>query len=47
MVEYLEGVHMGEFVTGSLEDVRQDLNIAELDDKYENPTDTLPIPPPP
>ena len=47
MVEYLESVHMGEFITGSLEDVKQNLNIAELNDKYENPTETLPIPPPP
>ena len=47
MVEYLESVHMGEFITGSLEDVKQNLDIAELDDQYKNPTETLPIPPPP
>jgi hypothetical protein len=47
MVEYLESVHMGEFITGSLEDVRQNLDIAELDGNYKNPTETLPIPPPP
>ena len=46
MVEYLESVHMGEFITGSLADVKQNLDIAELDDKYKNPTETLPIPPP-
>src|SRR5882762_5085314 len=47
MVEYLESIHMGEFITGSLEDVKQNLDIAELDDQYKNPTETLPISPPP
>ena len=46
LVEYLESVHMGEFIAGSLKDVKKYLDIAELDDKYENPTETLPIPPP-
>ena len=46
MVEYLESVHMGEFITGSLKDVKQNVDIAELDDTYINPTETLPIPPP-
>ena len=44
MVEYVDSVHMGEFITGSLEDVKQNLNIAELDGKYKSPTETLPIP---
>ena len=47
MVEYIESVHMGEFITGSLEDVKKNVDIAELDDEYRNPTETLPIPPPP
>ena len=47
MVEYLESVHMGEFITGSLEDVKRNLDIAELDDQHKNPTETLPIQPPP
>ena len=47
MVEYLESVHMGEFITGSLQDVKQNVDIAELDDDYNNPTKTLPIQPPP
>ena len=38
---------MGEFITGSLEDVKQNVDIAELDDNYKNPTELLPIPPPP
>jgi len=47
MVEYLESVHMGEFITGSLENVKHNVDIAELNDEYKNPTETLPIPPPP
>ena len=45
MVEYLESVHMGKLITGSLEDVKRNLDIAELDDQYKNPTETFPIPP--
>ena len=40
-------MHIGEFITGSLEDVKQNVDIVELDDEYKNPTETLPIPPPP
>ena len=47
MVNYLESVHMGEFLTGRMEDVKRNLDIAELDDEYKNPTETLPIPPSP
>src|ERR1700688_4168608 len=46
MVEYLESTHMGEFIAGSLEDVKRNVDIAELDDNYKNPTEMLPIPPP-
>ena len=46
MVEYLESVHMGEFITGSLDNVKKNVDIAECDDEYKNPTETLPIPPP-
>jgi hypothetical protein len=46
MVEYLESVHMGEFITGTMEDVKKNLDIAELDNEYKNPTETLPTPPP-
>jgi hypothetical protein len=45
-VEYLESVQMGEFITGSLEDVKKNVDIAKLDDEYKNTTETLPIPPP-
>ncbi|EIW57813.1 uncharacterized protein TRAVEDRAFT_76881, partial [Trametes versicolor FP-101664 SS1] len=47
MVEYLESVHMGEFMTGSMKSVKQ--NIAEEDHKNPSrvpPTETLPEPPP-
>ncbi|EIW51249.1 uncharacterized protein TRAVEDRAFT_137693, partial [Trametes versicolor FP-101664 SS1] len=47
MVEYLESVHMGEFMTGSMESVKW--NIAEEDHKNPSrvpPTETLPEPPP-
>ena len=47
MVEYLESSHMGEFISGSLADVNHNLDNAELDNKYRNPTETLPVPPPP
>ena len=47
MVEYVESTHMGEFVTGSLEDVKQNVDIAQLYNGYKNLTETLPIPPPP
>src|ERR1700683_4833314 len=47
MVEYLESTHMGELITGSLEDVKKNVDIAELDDDYKNPIETLLIPPPP
>jgi hypothetical protein len=47
IVEYLESVHMGEFMTGKMEDVKKHLDIAELDDNYKNPTETLPVSPPP
>jgi hypothetical protein len=46
MVEYLESVHMGEFITRSLEDVKKNVDIAEHDDEHKNPTETLPILPP-
>ena len=46
MVEYLEGIHMGEFLTGSHQDVQQKVNNSMIQDEYDNPTETMPIPPP-
>ena len=45
MVEYFESTHIGEFITGGLEDVKQNVDLAELDDDYKNPTETLSIQP--
>ena len=45
MVEYLEGIHMGEFLTGSHQDVQQKVNNSMIQDEYNNPTETMPIPP--
>jgi hypothetical protein len=48
MVEYLESVHIGEFMTGKMEEVKAkvDKNVAK-NKEYQDPTQTLPIPPPP
>jgi hypothetical protein len=43
---YLESVHMGEFLTGTMEDVHKNIDLAELDNNYKNPTEVLPTPPP-
>lgn len=47
MVEYLEGVHQGEFLTGSMEDVHTQVDDAEKEKDYKPPTMTLPESPPP
>jgi len=47
MVEYLESVHVGEFLTGSIHEVKQNINLQKMEDPhYEDPTQTMPIPPP-
>jgi hypothetical protein len=47
MIEYLESVHIGEFMTGEINSVKERVNknIAENKD-YKDPTQTLLIPPP-
>jgi hypothetical protein len=45
IVEYLEGVHVGEFMTGSHEAVQQMVNKEMIDDEYKDPTQTMPEPP--
>ena len=57
MIKYLESVHVGEFLTGTMEEVRQKIphnpkgmteNIApDPPPDYKDPTQTLPIPAPP
>jgi hypothetical protein len=46
LVEYLEGVHVGEFMTGKHSDVsyKRDVNSVRRD--YKDPTQVLPVPPP-
>jgi hypothetical protein len=47
MVEYLESVHIGEFMTGKMEDVNAEVDKNARENKdYQDPTQTLPIPPP-
>ena len=48
MVEYLESVHVGEFLTGSLDEVKQRVETEKDQNKlYNDPTQTLPEAPPP
>ncbi|TFK57799.1 hypothetical protein BDN72DRAFT_746249, partial [Pluteus cervinus] len=52
LVEYLESVHLGEFQTGTQEEVvervseEEKLKTANSKDPYFNPIETLPLPPP-
>jgi len=47
MVEYLESVYVGEFLTDSMHEVKQDINLQKIEDPhYEGSTQTMPIPPP-
>src|SRR6202008_1647872 len=47
MVAYLESVHVGQFITGNRTDVTQKRNIRQINPDYHDPTQVLPIPPPP
>ena len=48
MVEYLESVHQGEFMTGSIDEVKQRVGTEQAqNDDYADPTQTLPEAPPP
>jgi len=48
MVEYLESVHQGEFMTGSIDEVKQRVETEQAqNDDYADPTQTLPEAPPP
>ncbi|TFK60039.1 hypothetical protein BDN72DRAFT_741392, partial [Pluteus cervinus] len=48
LIEYLESVQVGEFLTGTKEQVfeRCDAEVEFYGDLYKNPVETLPIPPP-
>src|ERR1700730_1418819 len=45
MVEYLESVHVGEFKTGTMDEVKEQVDENMKSEKYKDPTQTLPDPP--
>jgi hypothetical protein len=48
IVEYLESVHIGEFMTGTQEEIKHHIEIEKTQNpNYQDPTQTLPDPPPP
>jgi len=47
MVEYLESVHMGEFLTGTIDQVKLNVSKNACHEDYKVPTQTLPEAPPP
>ena len=46
MVEYLESVHVGEFTTGTMDEVKEQVHENMKTEEYKDPTQTLPDPPP-
>jgi len=44
IIEYLEGVHVGEFLTGSIDNVKKNVNQDIECKDYKDPTQTLPDP---
>ncbi|KAH7905165.1 hypothetical protein BJ138DRAFT_982195, partial [Hygrophoropsis aurantiaca] len=46
MVEYLEGVHIGEFISSSSEEVKSMLDNKMVDDTLPTAVETMPVPPP-
>src|ERR1700675_4513987 len=46
MLEYLESVHVGEFMTGTMDDVKEQVQEHMKAEEYRDPTQTLPDPPP-
>jgi hypothetical protein len=47
LIDYLESVHIGEFLTGTQSEVLQQVTVASQSETYRDPTQTLPTPPPP
>jgi len=47
MVEYLESVHQGEMIIGSLDNIKAQVKENKLNPTYTDPTQTMPEPPPP
>jgi hypothetical protein len=46
MVEYLESVHVGEFMTGTMDEVKEQVDKNMKTEEYKDPTQTLPDAPP-
>ena len=46
LIDYLERCHKGEFITGTMEQVKNHIDKEESNESYINPTETLPDPPP-
>ena len=46
LVDYLESVHVGEFLMGKHADVAYKKDINSVDRSYKDPTQVLPLPPP-
>jgi hypothetical protein len=47
LVKYLESCHAGEFITGSKEAAFKNVELMMALSEYKNPTETMPVPPPP
>ncbi|KAH7906140.1 hypothetical protein BJ138DRAFT_1016688, partial [Hygrophoropsis aurantiaca] len=46
LVQYLEGVHMGEFISSTRDDVKQMLDHTMVDDSLPTAVESMPVPPP-
>ncbi|KAH6907180.1 hypothetical protein BKA70DRAFT_1104794, partial [Coprinopsis sp. MPI-PUGE-AT-0042] len=46
VVQWLEGCHQGEFLTGTLQEVHERREESRTKPEYRDPTTTLPVPPP-
>ena len=46
IVQYLESVHIGEFMTGTMDEVKEQVRENMKAEEYQDPTQTLPDPPP-
>ena len=46
IVEYLESVHVGEFMKGTVDEVKEQVQENMKATDYQDPTQTLPVPPP-
>ena len=46
LISWLESCHIGEFITGTQDDILESVSELAKNDSYKNPTETLPQPPP-